>query len=153
MDMKKQTLMVAVIGALAVGSLVGGTTIALAQADIVKQRQENRKETAATMRSIKGVIDAKGDVKTVVASAAKLKQLELAFEKMFPAGSDKDTKALPTVWSDSAGFLAASKAADAAYDKLAVAAGSGDLAAVTAAFGDTGKACGACHDKFRAKAN
>jgi len=106
------------------------------------------------MRSIKGVIDAKGDVKTVVASAAKLKQLENAFEKMFPAGSDKgETKALPTVWSDSAGFQAASKNADAAYDKLAVAAGSGDLAAVTAAFGDAGKACGACHEKFRAKAN
>jgi len=152
--MKKQTLMGAVIGALVAGSIVGGATIALAQADAVKQRQDNRKETAATMRSIKGVIDAKGDVKAVVASAAKLKQLELAFDKLFPAGSDKgETKALPAVWSDMAGFQAASKNADAAYDKLAVAAGSGDLAAVTAAFGDTGKACGACHDKFRAKAN
>jgi cytochrome c556 len=90
----------------------------------------------------------------VVASAAKLKQLENAFDNLFPAGSDKgDTKALPTVWSDSAGFKAASRNADAAYDKLAAAAGSGDLAAVTAAFGDTGKACGACHEKFRAKAN
>jgi cytochrome c556 len=151
--MKKQTLMVAVVGVLAAGAMVGGATVALAQADVVKQRQENRKEAAATMRSIKGVIDSKGDAKTVVASAAKLKTLEAAFEKMFPAGSDKDTKALPTVWSDTPGFLAASKNADAAYDKLAVAAGSGDLAAVTAAFGDVGKACGACHDKFRAKAN
>ena len=26
------------------------------------------------------------------------------------------------------------------------------MAALTAAFGDTGKTCGACHDKFRAKA-
>jgi cytochrome c556 len=151
--MKKQTWMVAVLGTLAAGAMVGGATVALAQADVVKQRQENRKEAAATMRSIKGVIDSKGDVKAVVASAAKLKQLENAFDKMFPPGSDKDTKALPTVWSDSAGFQAASKAADAAYDKLAAAAGSGDLAAVTAAFGETGKACGACHDKFRAKAN
>ena len=151
--MKRQTWMVAVLGALAAGAMVGGATVALAQADVVKQRQENRKEAAATMRSIKGVIDSKGDVKAVVASAAKLKQLEAAFDKMFPAGSDKDTKALPTVWSDSAGFQAASKNADAAYDKLAVAAGSGDLAAVTAAFGETGKACGACHEKFRAKAN
>ena len=152
--MKKQTLLVAVIGALAAGAMVGGATVALAQADVIKQRQDNRKETAATMRSIKGVIDAKGDVKAVVASAAKLKQLENAFDKMFPPGSDKgDTKALPTVWSDMPGFMAASKNVDAAYDKLAVAAGSGDLAAVTAAFGDTGKACGACHDKFRAKAN
>jgi predicted CxxxxCH...CXXCH cytochrome family protein len=51
------------------------------------------------------------------------------------------------------GFLAASKNADAAYDKLAVAAGSGDLAAVTAAWGGAGKACGACHQKYRVKAN
>ena len=151
--MRKKTLIAAVVGALAAGAMVGGATVALAQADVIKQRQDNRKETAATMRSIKGVIDSKGDVKSVVASAAKLKELELAFDKLFPAGSDKDSKALPTVWSDMPGFLAASKNADAAYDKLAVAAGSGDLAAVTAAFGDTGKACGACHDKFRAKAN
>ena len=152
--MKKQTLLVAVIGALVAGTMVGGATIALAQADVIKQRQDNRKETAATMRSIKGVIDAKGDVKAVVTSAAKLKELGAAFVKLFPAGSDKgETKALPAIWTDMPGFLAASKNVDAAYDKLAVAAGSGDLAAVTVAFGDTGKACGACHDKYRAKAN
>ncbi|MBN9091486.1 MAG: cytochrome c [Reyranella sp.] len=152
--MNRKTLVAALVGALAAGGMVGGTTVAFAQADVIKQRQENRKATAGEMRAIKAVIDSKGDAKTVVASAAKLKQLENAFDKLFPAGSDKgETKALPTVWSDSAGFQAASKAADAAYDKLAVAAGSGDLAAVTAAFGDTGKACGACHEKFRAKAN
>jgi len=151
--MKKQTLVGAVIGVLAAGMMVGGATIALAQADVVKERQENRKATAGQMRAIKGVIDSKGDMKVVVAGAAKLKELEAAFVKLFPAGSDKDTKALPTVWSDMPGFLAASKNVDGAYDKLAVAAGSGDLAAVTAAFGETGKACGACHDKYRAKAN
>ena len=152
--MRKQTLIVAVVGALAAGAMVGGATVALAQADVIKERQENRKQTGATMRAIKGVIDAKGDVKSIVPQAAKLKELETAFVKLFPAGSDKgETKALPTVWSDMAGFQAASKNADAAFDKLAVAAGSGDLAAVTTAFGDTGKACGACHDKFRAKAN
>ncbi len=152
--MRKKTLIVAVVGALAAGAMVGGATVALAQADVIKQRQDNRKEAGATMRAIKGVLDASGDVKTLVAQAAKLKTLETAFEKMFPAGSDKgETKALPTVWSDSAGFMAASKAADAAYDKLATAAGSGNLDATKAAFGDTGKACGACHDKYRAKAN
>jgi cytochrome c556 len=146
----KKTLMVAVIGAL----VAGGATFAFAQADVIKERQENRKQVAAAMRTIKGVVDSKGDTKAVVEAAAKMKMLENAFVKLFPAGSDKgDTKALPTVWSDWAGFQAASKNADAAYDKLAVAAGSGDIAAVTAAFGDAGKACGACHTKFRAKAN
>ena len=150
----RKSLLVAVIGALAAGAMVSGATIALAQADVIKERQENRKQTAATMRAIKGIVDAKGPTAGAVAEAAKLKTLEAAFVKLFPAGSDKgETKALPTVWSDMAGFQAASKNAEAAFDKLAVAAGSGDMAALTAAFADTGKACGACHEKFRAKAN
>jgi cytochrome c556 len=149
----RKTLVVAIVGALAAGAMVGGATIALAQADVVKERQENRKQAGAAMRAIKAVIDAKGPTIGAVEQAAKLKTLEMAFIKMFPAGSDKDTKALPVVWSDWAGFQAASKNADAAFDKLAVAAGSGDMAALTAAFGDAGKACGACHDKYRAKAN
>src|SRR5712675_1291248 len=121
----RKTLVGAVIGALVAGAMVGGATIALAQADVIKERQENRKQTAATMRAIKGIIDAKGPTAGAVEQAAKLKTLEAAFVKMFPAGSDK----------------------------VSVAAGSGDMAALTAAFTDAGKACGACHEKFRAKAN
>jgi cytochrome c556 len=150
----RKSLAVAVIGALAAGTMVGGATIALAQADPIKERQENRKQAGAAMRAIKGIIDAKGNAKDAVEQAAKLKTLEVALVKLFPAGSDKgDTKALPTVWTDWAGFEAANKNAEAAIDKLAAAAGSGDMAALQAAFTDTGKACGACHEKFRAKAN
>ena len=150
----RKTLVVAMIGALAAGAMVGGATIAMAQGDVIAERKENRKQAAAAMRAIKGIIDAKGPTSGAVEQAAKLKTLEVAFEKMFPAGSDKgDTKALPAIWTDRAGFQAASKASDAAYDKLAVAAGSGTLEALTAAFAEPGKTCGACHDKFRAKAN
>ena len=150
----KKTLVVAVIGALAAGAMVAGATVAMAQGDPIAERKENRKQAGAAMRAIKGIIDAKGPTSGAVEQAAKLKTLEVAFEKMFPAGSDKgDTKALPAIWTDRAGFQAASKASDAAYDKLAVAAGSGNLEALTAAFAETGKTCGACHDKFRAKAN
>ena len=152
--MMKKTVVMAVIGAIAAGALVSGATIAFAQADVIKARQDNRKATGPEMRAIKAVIDSKGDLKEIGKHAAKLKELELAFDKMFPAGSDKgETKALPTVWSDNAGFVKASANASAAYDKLAVAAGSGDMAAATAAFGDVGKACGACHATYRAKAN
>ncbi len=150
----RKTLVVALVGALAAGAMVGGATVALAQADVIKARQDNRKQAGAAMRAIKGIVDAKGPTAGAVEQAAKLKTLEAAFVKMFPAGSDKgDTKALPAIWTDMAGFQAASKASDAAYDKLAVAAGSGNVEALAAAFADTGKTCGACHDKFRAKAN
>jgi len=152
--MLKKTVVMAVIGAIAAGALVSGATIAFAQADVIKARQDNRKATGPEMRAIKAVIDAKGDLKEIVPHAAKLKELELAFDKLFPAGSDKgETKALPTVWSDNAGFVKASANASTAYDKLAMAAGSGDMAATAAAFGDVGKACGACHTTYRAKAN
>src|ERR1700748_2648403 len=150
--MLKKTVVMALIGALAAGALVSGATVAFAQADVIKARQENRKATGPEMRAIKAVIDAKGDLKQIGPHAAKLKELELAFDHMFPAGSDKgETKALPTVWSDNAGFQTASADASAAYDKLAVAGGSGDMAAPTAAFGDVGKPCGPCHTKYRAK--
>jgi cytochrome c556 len=148
----RKSLVVAMVGALVGGAMVAGGTIAWAQADVIKERQENRKQAAAAMRAIKGIVDAKGNAKDAVEQAAKLKTLQVAFAKQFPPGSDKgETKALPTVWSDSAGFEAANKSAEMADDKLAAAAGSGDIAALTAAFGDAGKACGACHDKFRAK--
>lgn len=150
----RKTLVVALIGALAAGGMVGGATIAMAQGDVIAERKENRKQAAAAMRAIKGIIDAKGATSGAVEQAAKLKTLEVAFVKLFPAGSDKgETKALPAIWTDMAGFQAANKVADVAYDKLAAAAGSGNIEALTAAFGETGKACGACHDKFRAKAN
>ena len=148
---RQKTLIAALIGALAVGALVGGTTVAFAENEAHEQREANRKEASAALRAIKGVIDSKGDAKIVVEQAAKLKQLETAFEKMFPPGSDKGTEALPVIWTDWDGFMAASKNADAAYDKLAVAGGSGNYDAIQEAFVTTGKACGACHQKFRAK--
>jgi len=148
----RKTLVVALIGAMAAGAMVGGATYALAQGDAIAQRKENRKQAGAAMRAIKGVIDAKGATSGAVVHAAKVKELELAFVKLFPPGSDKgETKALPVIWTDWAGFQAASKMVETNADKMAMAAGSGDMAALTAAFGDTGKSCGACHDKFRAK--
>ncbi len=151
--MRKGTLALALVGVLAGGAMVG-STIALAQADVIKQRQENRKQAGGAMKAISEVIKAKGDAKAVTEQVAKLKTLSAAFVKMFPAGSDKgaDTEALPTIWSDSAGFAAAAKNADALTDKLGTAAASGDMAAIGAAFGTLGKdGCGGCHAKYRKK--
>jgi cytochrome c556 len=152
--MRKNALIAAVVGALTAGALVGGTTIALAQADIIKTRIDNRKATGPLMREIKATVEAKGDAKKIVEDAAKLKGLEEAFDKMFPAGSDTgETHALPAIWTDTAGWTAAQKAANDAYDALSVAAGSGDYDKIGPAFANVGKACGGCHTKFRAKLN
>jgi cytochrome c556 len=146
----RKGLIVGALGLALSGVLIG--SVAIAQGDPIAQRKDNRKQAGAQMKAIKAVVEAKGPASAVVPAAAKLKELQVAFPKMFPPGSDKgDTKALPVVWTDKAGFEAANKAEGTAIDELAAAAGSGDMAKVTAAFGNVGKACGNCHEKFRAK--
>ena len=147
----RKRLIVAAIAALAAGGMVGGATIALAQADVIKERQENRKGAAAAMRAIKGIIDAKGPTTGAVEQAAKLKTLSglRNCSRRLRQGRDK---ALPTIV---VGLGPASGREQERGRRLRQAgdgAGSGDMAALTAAFGDAGKACGPA-TKFRAKAN
>lgn len=146
----RKGLIVGAIGLALSGALVG--TVLAQATDPIAARKDNRKQAGAAMKAIKGIIDAKGPTAGAVAHAAKLKELEVAHVKLYPKGSDKgETKALPVIWTDMAGFAAASKATADAADAMAAAAGSGSVEALTAAFGATGKTCGACHDKYRAK--
>ncbi len=72
---------------------------------------------------------------------------------MFPPGTEagRDTKALKTVWSDSAGFARDAAAFVTAAKALKAAAASDDKAGFASAFKATGQACGACHKGYRAK--
>ncbi|HWK72937.1 MAG TPA: cytochrome c [Povalibacter sp.] len=72
----------------------------------------------------------------------------------FPAGSGPKagvkTRAKAEIWSKPEDFAAAQKLFADQAKKLHAAANSGDVAAVKAQFGETGKACKNCHDNFRA---
>jgi cytochrome c556 len=146
----RKGLIVGFIGLALSGALVG--TVLAQATDPIAARKDNRKQAGAAMKAIKGVIDAKGPTAGAQAHAAKVKELTVAHAKLYPKGSDKgETKALPAIWTDWAGFEAANTASANAADAMATAAGSGSMEALTAAFGATGKTCGACHDKYRAK--
>ena len=68
----------------------------------------------------------------------------------FVDGSDKgETKAEPKIWTERDKFNAAATTLQEAMAKLNVAAKGGNLDAIKAAVGDTGKACKACHDTYR----
>ena len=68
----------------------------------------------------------------------------------FVEGSDKgDTKAEPKIWSEMDKFRAAAGKMQEEMGKLNVAAKGGNLDAIKAAVGDTGKSCKACHDNYR----
>ena len=68
----------------------------------------------------------------------------------FVDGTDKgDTKADPKIWAERDKFNAAAAKMQEEMVKLNVAAKSGNLDAIKAAAGETGKSCKACHDAYR----
>ena len=68
----------------------------------------------------------------------------------FVPGSDKgDTKAEPKIWTEMDKFNAAASTMQEAMAKLNVAAKGGNLDAIKAAVGETGKSCKACHDNYK----
>ena len=68
----------------------------------------------------------------------------------FVPGSDKgDTKAEPKIWTEMDKFNAAATKMQEEMGKLNVAAKGGNLEAIKAAVGETGKSCKACHDNYR----
>jgi cytochrome c556 len=85
-------------------------------------------------------------MKAIADNAAKIPAL-------FPAGSNGgNTKALPTVWSNTAEFQADAKALQ---DAASAAAGAAAQGADTfkAAFQKVGAACDTCHNRFRKEEN
>lgn len=69
----------------------------------------------------------------------------------FGDGTGKDTKAKPEIWTNRSDFDAKMDKMVTEAAKLPAAARSGDLAALKKQVGDTGAACKACHDDYRAK--
>jgi cytochrome c556 len=111
-------------------------------------REAGMRMSGAIMGNMKAVIDAGGDVKTQGFAARSLAGWAKAIPGMFPAGSEGGD-ALPTVWSDRAGFEARAAAYAAAAGRLADAAKAGDAAGFAAAWSEVRTACGACHDSYK----
>ena len=136
-------------------SLVAIPIAAFAQAgmtpeQIVAARKAAYALSAADFVQLKAQANAGADVHNLVFPARALARWAQALPAMFPAGTNlPNSKALPTVWSDRAGFEARAAAYAAAATALAEAAQSGDRAAFLTRFGEVGQACSSCHDTYR----
>lgn len=93
------------------------------------------------------------DAKQVAHDAAVVETMSTLPFAAFGEGTDMGlkTRAKAEIWSDPAAFKAAAEKMQKAVVKLAEVAKSGDEAALKPAFGEVGKACKGCHDKFRAE--
>jgi cytochrome c556 len=151
--MTKRIALYAAIGLAALGT---SATLSVARAegpDLIAVRQAGMAMQSGDFAFIKAVVAAKGDVKPLEVPAKAIAKWAAVIPSVFPKGTEKggNTKALPEVWSDTAGFQKISLALGEAATKLATDAKAGDLDAVTVDAKAIGDQCGACHKTFRAK--
>ena len=123
--------------------------------DAIKYRQSVMTVMTAHFGRISAVVQGKVpyDAKATADNAAIVLTMSRLPFTAFVEGSDKggNTKAKPEIWKEMDKFQAGGKDLQEQAAKLDAAAKSGNLDAVKAAFGDTGKACKACHDNFKDK--
>ena len=90
------------------------------------------------------------DAKAVAGDAEVLLAVTRLPFAAFGDGTDKgDTKADPKIWTERDKFMAAATKMQEEVVKLNAAAKGGNLDAIKAAVGDTGKTCKGCHDAYR----
>jgi cytochrome c556 len=152
--MRKQLLSTCIVAAL--GASVAVTAVAQVRPDVqVRQRQAvmtlQGKYIGPLVGMMKGSVPYNNDV--AVRNAAFLDALsQMPWDTFSEATKDeKNTKALPVIWTDAAGFKKQQDQLRSAVGALNAAAKGGNEAAVKTATGEVLKACNSCHDNFRAK--
>lgn len=148
----------AISTAVAVGLVLTAAGGALAQfsaKDAVGVRENGYRETGAAMKTINDQLKSPTPIKLMLRISAK-RIVQTAHEQYgwFPAGSGPEaggkTKAMPLIWSDSAGFKAAQDRLQQQADLMAQAVESGDSALMRTQAHALGEACAACHHRYRA---
>lgn len=147
----------ALITCIALGSIVAAVGSAAIAADppdkVVAYRKAVMDSLGAHITAISSVV--KGDtsyVGHIAAHASAMAAVAGMIPDIFPEGSGVgDTRAKPEIWKNRSKFDEAAKNLKVQATKLAEVAPGGDVAAIGAQLGQVGKACGGCHDTFRAK--
>lgn len=117
---------------------------------VVQARQAGFKLTLASFLAIKIGLSRGDDAKLMVLPATAIANWGKAIPTMFPPGSTIPTSAaLPTVWSDRAGFEAAAADMSEAAAKLADLSKAGDAEGAKAQWDVLKGKCEACHTKYR----
>ena len=136
------------------GAAAQADEVELAPTTLVAIRQAGYALQGANLGDIARAVQAGvTDVKPFKDNAEAIRDWSKVIPALFPKGTEtqNDTKALPKVWSDRAGFEKAAAALTAAAETLVKAADANDAAAFVEAFKATADACKGCHKPYRAK--
>jgi len=135
-------------------------TAALAQSpgQIVQERRDGLRRMGAHMEAIQAHVQRGGDPREMIGRIDDaVSWYGSGFTARFPQGTAQgtpglETRALPAIWSDFAGFERADQNQVAAFRNLRLVADTGDRAAFQTAFQTAGQTCGGCHRPYRAAA-
>lgn len=122
----------------------------VAQGDLITQRKDLMKANGAAFRPVTPMLRGEQPYDKAVAdrSVAVWVADGQRMAALFPAGSGTgDTRALPAIWSDAAGWTAAIERFKAAA--AAAQGATGSLDTFRPAVQAIGAACQGCHDKFQ----
>lgn len=130
-----------------------GASVTVPADSIIASRQADMDMHNGIAAAMLAAVKSGGDVKPFTDGAKGLAASAKIIPFLFPAGTEKghDTKALPEVWSDRAGFEKAAANLATQAEKLVQLADANDKAGFATQFQATGQACGACHRQYRAK--
>ena len=150
--MKKTTILLAGLVAAAV---TGSVLAQMKPEDAIATRQGGYKFMAWNMGRIKMNLEGQYNKDEVIAAANVIQAIaNSGMGKLYMPGTDKgtgyhETKVKPELFTDKEGVGTVAKAFNTAANELAKVAATGDAAAVKTAFGELGKSCKGCHEKFK----
>ena len=149
----------AIVAAVGGGALFAADTISAAMTGeaAIKARKEAMKSISADWKVVNAFVkEGKGTAKDVAKKASEIAETMHKLSDMFPKGSgrpdvsDKETRALPAIWTDMAGFDKAQKVMIRETELLAKTAEGGDKDAIAKQVAQVGKlGCGGCHKAYR----
>ncbi len=121
----------------------------------VDERQSRMSDLGDAAKAIGGWVRGEGPtLEDVRAEAGTIDEISTGMVALFPpetAVGVSDSDALPVIWEEWDRFAESIRALQDTTGPLIEAADGGDRAAIAQAFRQTGQACGACHDDFRAE--
>lgn len=142
----------AVAAAMVAMVFVGAPVLAQDPARIIAERREGLRGVGAEMEQVAAIARSGGDPRPAAERVARVQAFFQGFPDRFPAGTDSgNTRALPAIWQNRAGFVEAHAALGPRLADLRGAAEAGNAAAFAAAVQATGGACGNCHRQFRGR--
>ena len=123
--------------------------------EIMHERHEGMEQIGKSTKAIKRALDASSpDVAEIQKASATIAELSVKSADWFPQGTGPDvgkTGAKPEIWRTHEDFVAKDRDFAMAAKALNAAAASGNVEAMRSSFGNLGKTCKACHEKYRSE--